>query len=144
MQDLLKEDDFIRKLPKHDPWRVFIIFYLIAFTFLVLICVALYSFSENYPLWIAISTLIIPTLLVFLMAFIKKQHAYIPLKTMALGMSILLSIFYLPILSLGLLASSDFKTFLLLAGLYAGNFILCCAIVLPIFYRKQKKFLARF
>lgn len=93
MNDLINEQDFVKPV-KYKPWKWFLLFYGIVIGYLL--CKFLFKaiLKENItyvaPLF-AITEFVLP----FIMIFTKKQHAYLPYKTIIAAVTGIYAIYLL-------------------------------------------------
>ena len=77
MQDLLNENEFLPK--PYNPWRVFFIFYAVAFIQLLFVAALITINFDGGPKtrFVLIS---LPVVTAFIMFFFKKKNAFLPIK----------------------------------------------------------------
>ncbi len=147
MQDLLKEDEFIK--PKYNPWKRFGIFYVITFvgSIAYYFVQELITGEELQDNQLMITIFGLPSCMSFIMIFNKNENIRLPLKTIALALLILMLVFFLAFVVTGFL--HDFSNFIqeiqyvfMFGGVYFLLFILISAIILPIVWAKKKRKLA--
>jgi hypothetical protein len=143
MEDLLNEDDFIKKLPEYNPWRYLAIFYAAAFTLLIVLGVSLqYLNDEEESLLIGVAMVTLPTGSTFIMVFLKKQFITLPLLTIAVAILIMLGVYYIPFIAIAI-SDNDFSGALTCSLVYVINLTLCNVIILPIINIRKKRLLTR-
>lgn len=138
MQDLLTEEDFLAPKTSHNPLRLFWPFYLILLLQIVGVSVAIGFFDYSNDLVVGFCFIFLPLIMAFIMFFFKKENALLPLKTIALSVVILLSIFYIPMFTVAAFSGDIAYGLALCGGILVINLALCCAIMLPYARLKQK------
>ena len=143
MQDLLNEDDFIKKIPEYNPWKYLAVVYAIAFILLIIVGVGLIKIadSDTKDLLIGIAMVTLPTGSTFVMTFIKKQFITVPLITIAVAILIMLGVYYIPFMALATFSNNDTSGALTCGLVYMINFGLCSIIIFPIINIKKKRLL---
>lgn len=93
MQNLINEEDFVKPV-KYNPWKWFLLFYGIVIGYLLckFLFKAILKENSTYvnPLF-AITEFVLP----FIMIFAKKQHAYLPYKTIIAAVTGIYAIYLL-------------------------------------------------
>jgi Kef-type K+ transport system membrane component KefB len=144
MQDLLNEDDFIKKLPEYNPWKYLAVFYTTAFALLVVLGISLqYLNDDDKDLLIGIAMVALPTSSTFVMVFLKKQFITLPLLTIAIAILIMLGVYYIPFMAIATFSNNDVFGALTCGLVYIINFVLCSVIIMPIVNVKKKRLLKR-
>jgi hypothetical protein len=144
MEDLLKEEDFIKKPVK--PWKWFIMFYFI--NAVVFVSYFFISVNNNGPSEFSGTMMLcgIPLISAFTMIFAYKNYMLIPLKTASLSIILMMLIHWLYFIAINLIFNQDVTTeyTIIVIVLNVIMALLCIAIILPIIKRKQKKNNIRF
>lgn len=92
MEDLLKEEEFITKLP--DPWKRFRIFYAVNLVYMVCFFIFYKFIVDSEPSIIsAIFTfIIIPFGCSLMMIFGRKENVHLPFKTITFAIFLLIAV----------------------------------------------------
>jgi hypothetical protein len=132
MEDLLKEDDFVKINPYYNPRKVFRVFYVIAFLQLVAIMLIEGTVDSVTLGFIAIGVV---SFTPFIMAFYGR-NIRADIKTLSIGLLILLAIYYIPIILIMLFSEVEDAIAILIA--FIANYLFTLAIVIPIARRKHR------
>lgn len=146
MNDLIKEEEFI-KSKFHNPWKRFILFYVLAFLNIATTYVTATFFENNIiTAIIIISMVLLFFTMPFIMIFHKKEIMYSSKKNIASGICLLLFMYFLTYIATDvienglyfLLYTGYLTNFLILCG-FLGYGLLCSGIIILIINRKRKK-----
>ena len=137
MQDLLNEDDFIKQAPNYNPHKVFAVFYAIAFFQLIAFLIWVSVFEPDSMLT-AIIGIAFVMVMPFVMAFYGK-NSNARLRTIAIGVFILLAVYYVPLSALAMYGGSTMQEGFAILCVFVGNYIFCAAFILLIIRGKQKR-----
>lgn len=108
MQNLLNEEEF-KINREYNPKEHFKLCCLICFCcqLIMLVLIFIFAVFSVEPLVITISFLIFPLIIISVLVFGKKALLYSTPKNVALGIFILLSIFYLPLGVIGVISGDN-------------------------------------
>lgn len=146
MNDLINEQDFVNPV-KYNPWKRFVLFYVLAFLNIATTYVTATFFENNIITAIIITSMVLLFFTMpFIMIFHKKEIMYSSKKTIVSGISILMLIYFFANIFLEIL---DNGLFIVLHLNYIFHFtVLSCligyallysGIIILIINRKRKK-----
>lgn len=136
MKDLINEEEFLPKKSNYNPWKIFKVFYAIAFGELLLVIIVASLLGDDYDTLMALICVFMPSFTAMVMFFYKKENALLSYMTIVYGVTLLLSIFYIPIITILLL--EDFNLAVTISAVLLFNIALCLAILFPVSWAKKK------
>lgn len=147
MQDLLNEEDFITQKP-YNPWKRFIVFYIIAFLNLFVLYLPMEFVKPPYDKFIGIPLFFLIPAMPFVMAFHKKDIAFTTSRIQIIGTCLLMVVYFIAYIILDviengiyfLLYTGYMTNFLILSGC-VGYGLITSLIVIPLLRLRRKKIL---
>ena len=130
MKDLLKEEEFIKK--PYNPWKLFCVFYAIAFIQFLLFIVTIVAFNADAGPNTALAAFLIPNITAFTMFFFKKKNALLPAKTIVVGTGLLFGVYTLPATVMSLFGSNTIGGALGFLVIVLADYLICISIMLLI------------
>lgn len=146
MENLINEQDFVKPV-KYNPWKRFVLFYVLAILNIATIYVTATFFENNIITAIIIMSMVLLFFTMpFIMIFHKKEIMYSSKKTIASGICLLLFMYFLTYIAtdviengLYFLLYTGYLTNFLILCVFLGYGLLCSGIILLIINRKRKK-----
>ena len=137
MEDLLNEEEFLNPV-QLIPYKYFGTFCAIAILQLILGLV-ISTIEGLNDFIIGLLLLLIPVIMPFVMVFMRKKNTLLPLKTIALGIALLLCMYYVPFLVIIALMGSPSDEILACIIVFVIDFMVCAGVIVPIVNARQKR-----
>lgn len=135
MQDLLNEKEFLQQ--RYNPWKVFYIFYGIAFIQVILFT-TIGLIADEHMEKALIAAVLLPNITGLSMFFFNKKIALLSLKTIAIATVILFSIYYVPIISFAIIGEGTLIDIILVVAFAVVNYIICLGIMYFVMRSRKK------
>ena len=136
MQDLLNEKEFLQK--PYSPWKLFYIFYIIAFIQLILF-ISIALLAEGQMEKALIAAVLLPDITALAMFFFRKKNALLRVETVATATILLFGIYYIPISGFAIIGGGTFNDIILILVFGIANYLLCFGIMYLVMRSRQKK-----
>ena len=137
MEDLLREDDFLIKENSYNPSKYFRMFYWGAVVHFIVAAIVIAQLAAYIP--IVLLMIISPIFMVFGMVFSNRRIVELTIKTILISVCFLLCIYYAFMIVVMLVVSPPLDEVLMMTSVFAGYFILCSAVIVPVVKWKKKK-----
>ncbi|PZR20037.1 MAG: hypothetical protein DI539_12110 [Flavobacterium psychrophilum] len=147
MEDLLKEEEFLKQKDSYNPWKGFVLFYVV-FTFSHIIITYLGkdmagTDSSIFTILFGVFMILMP----FVMIFSRQKNIRLPITTILTSVLILTSLYFCLAVIDPLITGNSYKfitdvPFIVYVQLYAISFtfgLICSGIILLIRWIKLKK-----
>ena len=145
MEDLLNEEEFIKKKSGYNPWRRFGVFYGVAIVYVIGLYILNRTVSPQNEVILIVLFLGIPFVLPFMMIFHKKAIAALPYKIILLAILGLEAVIVISLLTIVFvrmqldIIPGDITMSLLMAAVYLTLGLICFALMYPILRYKRKR-----
>lgn len=144
MNDLINEEEFLPRINNYNYWKYFGICYAISISSLVLFTGLVVLAQLTLPVHVMILSIlffIFPLLVIPLMIFKNKKLKQVELRKVVLPVSILISVFYIPICTISGIGNDNYMDAVLA---YFIIMVVTMPITMFVFWIRQRKYLKHF
>lgn len=144
MQDLINEEEFLTKVHNYNYWKYFGICYAVAISSLLLFTGLLVLANLLLPVYVMVLSILLfvfPLLVIPVMIFKNKKLKQVPLPKVMLPVSILFSVFYIPLCTMSGIGNDDYMNAVLA---YFIIMLVTMPILLFVFWIRHRRYVKHF